>query len=38
MGTALAVDAFQKTDHYKKGEKIAGLTPLQGFFQGFFLT
>jgi putative endopeptidase len=34
-GMLLGLDAFKKTDTYKKGEKIAGYTPLQRFFLGY---
>jgi putative endopeptidase len=36
-GILLGLDAFKKTDQYKKGEKIAGLTPLQRYFLGYAL-
>jgi putative endopeptidase len=36
-GIVLGIDAFKKTDQYKKGEKIAGLTPMQRFFLGYAL-
>ncbi len=36
-GILIGLDAFKKTDAYKKGEKIAGLTPLQRFFLGYSL-
>jgi len=36
-GVLLGLDAFKKTDQYKKGEKIAGLTPMQRFFLGYAL-
>jgi len=36
-GILLGLDAFKKTEQYKKGEKIAGLTPLQRFFLGYAL-
>jgi putative endopeptidase len=36
-GLLLGLDAFKKTDQYKKGEKIAGLTPLQRYFLGYAL-
>jgi putative endopeptidase len=29
--------AFKKTEQFKKGEKIAGLTPLQRYFLGYAL-
>jgi putative endopeptidase len=34
-GMLLGLDAFRKTDTYKKGEKIGGYTPLQRFFLGY---
>src|SRR5262249_23946840 len=34
-GMLLGLDAFKKTEAYKKGEKIGGLTPLQRFFLGY---
>jgi putative endopeptidase len=34
-GVLLGLDAFKKTDEYKKGEKISGLTPLQRYFLGY---
>ena len=36
-GVLLGLDAFKKTEQYKKGEKIAGLTPVQRFFLGYAL-
>jgi putative endopeptidase len=36
-GVLLGWDAFQKTDEYKKGEKVGGLTPQQRFFLGYAL-
>jgi putative endopeptidase len=36
-GVLLGWDAFQKTDEYKKGEKIGGLTPQQRYFLGYTL-
>jgi putative endopeptidase len=36
-GILLGVDAFKKTAQYKKGENIAGLTPMQRFFLGYSL-
>jgi len=36
-GILLGLDAFKKTDQYKKGEKIAGLTPVQRYFLGYAL-
>jgi putative endopeptidase len=37
-GLLLGLDAFKKTEQYKKGEKIGGLTPLQRFFLGYALS
>ena len=34
-GMLLGLDAFKKTEAYKKGEKINGLTPLQRYFLGY---
>ena len=36
-GIVLGYDAFQKTEQYKKGEKISGFTPDQRFFLGYAL-
>jgi putative endopeptidase len=36
-GVLIALDAFKKTETYKKGEKINGFTPLQRFFLGYAL-
>ncbi len=36
-GIAIAIDAFKKTDQFKKGEKISGLTPMQRYFLGYAL-
>lgn len=36
-GVAIGLTAFKKTEEYKKGEKIAGLTPLQRYFLGYAL-
>lgn len=36
-GIVLGLDAFKKTEQYKKGEKIAGYTPLQRYFLGYAL-
>jgi putative endopeptidase len=36
-GILLGIDAFKKTEQYKKNEKIAGLTPMQRFFLGYAL-
>ena len=37
-GMLIAVDAFKKTDQFKKNEKIAGYTPMQRFFLGYALS
>ena len=34
-GVVMGYEAFKKTDQYKKGEKISGLTPDQRFFLGY---
>ncbi|MHA6204460.1 M13 family metallopeptidase [Dyella soli] len=36
-GLMIGLDAFHKTEQFKKGEKIAGYTPLQRFFLGYAL-
>ncbi|MEO8086431.1 MAG: M13 family metallopeptidase [Bacteroidota bacterium] len=36
-GIAIGMDAFKKTDQFKKGEKINGLTPMQRYFMGYAL-
>jgi putative endopeptidase len=36
-GIMIAFDAFKKTEQYKKGEKIGGLTPTQRYFLGYAL-
>lgn len=36
-GILLGIDAFKKTDEYKKNEKVGGLTPMQRFFMGYSL-
>ncbi|HYE54646.1 MAG TPA: M13 family metallopeptidase [Chitinophagaceae bacterium] len=36
-GAVLALDAFKKTDTYKQGKTINGMTPLQRFFHGYAL-
>ncbi len=36
-GMLLGLDAFKKTEAFKKNEKIAGLTPLQRYFLGYAL-
>jgi putative endopeptidase len=37
-GIAIGLDAFKKTDQYKEGKKINGLTPLQRYFLGYSLS
>ena len=37
-GILLGIDAFKKIDQFKKGKKIAGLTPMQRFFLGYALS
>jgi len=37
-GLLLGLDAFRKTEQYRKGKKIGGLTPLQRFFLGYTLS
>jgi putative endopeptidase len=37
-GVVLGLDAFKKTEQYKKGVKIGGLTPLQRYFLGYALS
>lgn len=37
-GIVIGLDAFKKTDTYKKNEMIAGLTPVQRFFMGYALS
>ena len=34
-GVVLGLDAFKKTEAYKKGEKIGGFTPIQRYFLGY---
>ncbi len=34
-GLLLGIDAFKKTEAYKSGKKIGGLTPLQRYFLGY---
>ena len=34
-GLLLGIDAFKKTDQYKKGEKTNGYTPMQRYFLGY---
>ncbi|MBL0104292.1 MAG: M13 family metallopeptidase [Bacteroidetes bacterium] len=36
-GLVIGLDAFKKTEQYKKGEKIDGLTPVQRYFLGYTL-
>lgn len=36
-GIVLGLEAFKKTEQYKKGEKINGLTPVQRYFLGYAL-
>ena len=36
-GILLGIDAFKKTEQYKKNEKIAGLSPMQRYFLGYAL-
>jgi putative endopeptidase len=36
-GVLLGLDAFKKTEQFRKGEKIGGLTPTQRFFLGYAL-
>jgi putative endopeptidase len=36
-GILLGIEAFKKTEQYKKGEKIAGYTPMQRYFLGYAL-
>jgi putative endopeptidase len=37
-GVLLGLDAFKKTDQYRKGESIAGLTPVQRYFLAYALS
>jgi len=37
-GILLGIEAFKKTEQYKKGEKISGLTPMQRYFLGYALS
>jgi len=37
-GILIGLDAFKKTEQYKRGEKIAGYTPVQRFFLGYALS
>jgi putative endopeptidase len=36
-GIVIGLDAFKKTEQYKKGEKTDGLTPIQRYFLGYTL-
>ncbi|ASU32427.1 M13 family metallopeptidase [Mucilaginibacter xinganensis] len=36
-GIVIGLDAFKKTDQYKEGKEINGLTPIQRFFLGYSL-
>src|SRR4030095_16851538 len=36
-GILLGIEAFEKTEQYKEGEKISGLTPMQRYFLGYAL-
>jgi putative endopeptidase len=36
-GILLGIEAFEKTDQFKKGEKVDGLTPMQRYFLGYAL-
>jgi putative endopeptidase len=36
-GIVIGLDAFKKTDQYKEGKTINGLTPIQRFFLGYSL-
>ena len=36
-GILLGIEAFKKTEQYKKNEKIAGFTPMQRYFLGYSL-
>ena len=36
-GILLGIEAFKKTEQYKKGELINGLTPMQRYFLGYAL-
>jgi putative endopeptidase len=36
-GILLGLEAFKKTEQYKKGEKISGYTPVQRYFLGYAL-
>jgi putative endopeptidase len=37
-GVLVGLDAFEKTEQYRKGEPIAGFTPLQRYFLGYALS
>ncbi|HEV8284986.1 MAG TPA: M13 family metallopeptidase [Chitinophagaceae bacterium] len=36
-GILIGIEAFKKTEQYKKGEKISGFTPMQRYFLGYAL-
>jgi putative endopeptidase len=36
-GIVIALDAFRRTDQFRRSERIAGLTPLQRYFLGYAL-
>ncbi|MDB5253827.1 MAG: metalloendopeptidase [Flaviaesturariibacter sp.] len=36
-GILLGIEAFRKTEQYKKGQAISGLTPMQRYFMGYAL-
>jgi putative endopeptidase len=36
-GILLGIEAFKKTNQYRQGEKIEGLTPMQRYFLGYAL-
>lgn len=36
-GILLGIDAFKKTEQYKKGEKLGGYTPMERYFMGYSL-
>jgi putative endopeptidase len=38
VGLRVALDAFKKTDQFKKNERIGGFTPLQRFFLAYAST
>jgi putative endopeptidase len=37
-GVLVGLDAFEKTEQYRKGEKIGGFTPVQRYFLGYALS